>query len=60
VTGGGERKGAIVAIIVAILAVMLLVGVLKVAFKIVLIGVVALGAVAAFYALRDRIGGPRA
>jgi hypothetical protein len=58
--GGGERKGAIVAIIVAILAVMLLVGVLKVAFKVVLIGVIALGAVAAFYALRDRIGGPRA
>ena len=58
--GGGERKGAIVAIIVAILAVIFLVGVLKVAFKVVLIGVVALGAVAAFYAVRDRIGGPRA
>ena len=55
-----EKKGAVVAIIVAILAVMLLVGVLKVAFKIVLIGIVALGAVAAFYAVRDRIGGPRA
>ena len=58
--GAGDRKGAIVAIIVAILAVMLLVGVLKVAFKVVLIGVIALGAVAAFYAVRDRIGGPRA
>jgi len=57
---GGGRKGAVVAIVVAVLALMFLVGVLKVAFKIALLGAVALAAVAGFYAIRDRIGGPRA
>ena len=57
---GGQGKGAVLAIIVAILALMFLVGVLKVAFKIALLGALALAAVAGFYAIRDRIGGPRA
>ena len=56
----GERKGALIAIIVAVLAVVFLVGVLKVALKVALLGAVAIGAVAAFYAVRNRIGGPRA
>ncbi len=56
----GERKGALIAIIVAVLAVVFLIGVLKVAFKVALLGAVAIGAVAVFYAVRNRIGGPRA
>ena len=56
----GQGKSGIVAIIVAVLALIFLVGVLKVAFKVALLGAVAIGAVAAFYAVRNRIGGPRA
>ena len=56
----GDGKSGIVAIIVVVLALIFLVGVLKVAFKVALLGAVAIGAVAAFYAVRNRIGGPRA
>ncbi len=47
-------------LIVGILALMLLFWVLKVAFKLILVGIVVVVAIAAVTAVRDRIGGPRA
>jgi predicted membrane protein len=53
-------KNAALAIIAVILGAMVLMWVLKIAFKLIIFGVVAAAAVAAFYAVKSRIGGPRA
>ena len=53
-------KNGAMGIVVLILAVVVLFWVLKIAFKLALLAVVAVGAVALFYAVRNRIGGPRA
>jgi|GEM_PF-4627473 len=53
-------KNAAIAIIAVILGAMILLWVLKLAFKLIIFGVVAVAAVAAFYAVKNRIGGPRA
>jgi hypothetical protein len=51
---------AAIVLIVGILVLMLLFWVLKIAFKLVLIGVVVVVALAAWTALKKRIGGPHA
>ncbi|HWT12127.1 MAG TPA: hypothetical protein VN231_05195 [Allosphingosinicella sp.] len=53
-------KGSIAILVVGILAVILLVAILKVAVKLALIGVVVVVGLAAFAAMKDGIGGPRA
>jgi hypothetical protein len=52
-----NRAWTIVAILLVVLVAMWL---LKVAVKLIVIGLVVVAAIAAFQAVRDRIGGPRA
>ena len=53
-------KAGVAGIVVAILAIVVLFWVLKIAVKLAFIAVIAVGAVALFYAAKKRIGGPRA
>jgi len=53
-------KNGAIGVIVLILAVVVLFWVLKIAFKLALLAAVVVGAAALFYAVRNRIGGPRA
>jgi hypothetical protein len=53
-------RNAALAIIAVILGAMILMWVLKIAFKLILLGVVAVIAVAVYHAVKRRIGGPRA
>jgi hypothetical protein len=53
-------KNAALVIVAVILGAMVLMWVLKIAFKLMILGVIAVAAVAAFHAVRNRIGGPRA
>lgn len=50
---------SLIILVIGVLALMLLFWVLKVAFKLILVGIVVVVAIAAFTAVRDRIGGPR-
>jgi hypothetical protein len=53
-------KNSVVTIIAVILGVMVLFWLLKLTFKLILVAAVAAVAFAGYYAIRDRIGGPRA
>ena len=53
-------RNAALVIVAIILGAMVLMWVLKITFKLILLGAVAVVAVAAFHAVRNRIGGPRA
>jgi len=53
-------KNAALTIVAVILGAMVLMWVLKIAFKLIILGVIAVAAVGAFYAVKNRIGGPRA
>lgn len=53
-------KNAALTIVAVILGAMVLMWVLKIAFKLLILGVIAVAAVAGFYAVKNRIGGPRA
>lgn len=53
------RKSGVV-IVAVIVGVMVLFWLLKLAFKLILVVAVGAVALAAYYAVRDRIGGPRA
>jgi hypothetical protein len=53
-------RNAALTIVAIILGAMVLMWVLKIAFKLILLGVVALIAIAAFHAVSNRTGGPRA
>jgi len=53
-------KNAAIGFIVVVLVIMAVFWLLKLAFKLALIAVVVVGAVALFYGVKDRIGGPRA
>lgn len=53
-------KGRLAGIAVAILVIVVLFWLLKIALKLAFIAAIAVGAVALFYAVRKRIGGPRA
>jgi hypothetical protein len=51
---------AAIILVVGILLLMLLFWVVKIAFKLILVGIVVVVAIAAWAAVRKRIGGPRA
>jgi hypothetical protein len=53
-------RNSALAIVAVLVAVMLLFWLLKLAFKLILVAAVAAVAFAGYYAIRDRIGGPRA
>lgn len=53
-------RNAALVIVAIILGAMVLMWVLKIAFKLLILGAIAVAAVAAFYAVKNRIGGPRA
>jgi hypothetical protein len=53
-------KKSAVAIVAVIVGIMVLFWLLKLAFKLILVVAVAAVALAGYYAVRDRIGGPRA
>ena len=53
-------RNAALTVLAIILGAMVLLWVLKLAFKLIVLAAVAAAAIAAFYAIRNRIGGPRA
>ncbi|HEV2817512.1 MAG TPA: hypothetical protein VGW40_09880 [Allosphingosinicella sp.] len=53
-------KNAAIVIVAIILGLVILGWLLKLAFKLILIGIVVVGAIALFSAVTKRIGGPRA
>ena len=57
---GGIGGGTIAIIVVGILAVVVMVAVLKVAIRLALLALVVVAGIAAFNAIKGRIGGPRA
>jgi hypothetical protein len=58
--GGGIDGGTVTILVVGIVIVVVLVAVLKVAVKLALLALVVVAGLAAFNAIRGRIGGPRA
>jgi hypothetical protein len=53
-------RNSVVTIVAVILGAMVLFWLLKLTFKLILVAAVAAVAFAGYYAIRDRIGGPRA